>query len=422
MMLSLSVLLVLLGVLTAVPGTRGQCNETGLDPARTDVVNMITKAPQDDIWIEGGFLRAGDQEWVTVSTILDSFIDAAVFVSLPDIAGDTSNEGYPAIARVRNVVSTGQVTFDVKLFQANDSACSKEWTIPQPIVPLLSLSWLAVERGAFNLSGNVFMIGDGSITRATSAPYNSANRHTYSFPAGCEVAGKPCEYEAGVDVGIIMQLQTTVNERLLILRVYSSSGITRNNSVTLVLQTHDSADSSYYTVSAAEQLAFMTYVNNIDVSCVERLSFETTKYDPVTNTKLDIDFIHSYALPPGIYGTIATARSLGDSTGLRAFARTVTGASFITQEDQCLDEETDHINGELVYTFVVGERSNSSCTVCKAVFSPDTVSPTSLPTANPTLPRPTSLPSDTPTLNPSTPAPTTTCTDAIEVVRMRRDI
>jgi hypothetical protein len=357
-----------------------------------------------------------------VSTILDSFTNAAVFVSLPDIAGDTSSEGYPAIARIRNVVSQGQVSFDVKLYQANDSACSKEWTVPQPIVPLLSLSWLVVERGAFNLSGNVFMIGDGTITRATSAPYHISNRHDFSFPAGCEVAGKPCEYETGVDIGIIMQLQTTVNERLLICRVFSSTGISKNNSVTLVLQTHDSADSSYYTVSAAEDLAFMTYVNNIDVSCVERLSFETTKYDGVTHLRMDVNFIHSYAIAPGIYGTIASARSLADSTGLRAFARTTTGASFITQEDQCFDEETQHTTGELVFTFVVGERSNASCTVCKAVFSPETLSPSALPTAVPTLPRPTSLPSGNPTHSPTTPAPTTTCTDAIEVVRMRRNI
>lgn len=418
----LSFLLLVAGLALSLPTSSAQCNETSMDPGHTDVINMITKTQQDDIWIEGGFIRAGDQEWYTVSTILDSFINAAVFVSLPEIAGDTSNEGYPAIARLRNVVSTGQVTFDVKLFQANDSFCSKEWTIPQPITTGLSLSWLVVERGAFNLSGAVFMIGDGSITRATSAPYHISNRHDFFFPSGCEAPGRPCEYEAGADVGIIIQLQTTVNERLLICRVFSANGISKNNSVTLVLQTHDSADSSYYEVANPEELAFMTYQNGIDMSCVERLSFETTKYDGVTHLKMDVDFIHSYQLPPGIYGTIATARSLADSTGLRAFARTVTGASFITQEDQCFDEETQHTTGELVFTFVVGERSDTSCTVCKAVFSPDTVSPTSSPTAVPTIPNPTSRPSGEPSHDPTTPAPTTTCTDTIEVVRMRRTI
>ena len=145
-----------------------------------------------------------------------------------------------------------------------------------------------------------------------SAPYHISNRHDFSFPAGCEVAGKPCEYETGVDIGIIMQLQTTVNERLLISRVFSFNGISENNSVILVLQTHDSHDPSYYEVSDPELLAFMTFMNDIDVSCLERMSFETAKYDDVTHFKTDVDFKHTYILPPGLYGTIATARSLAE--------------------------------------------------------------------------------------------------------------
>jgi hypothetical protein len=382
-----------------------------VDAVESSVTNMITNTIQEDIWIEGGFARAGDTEWIPVSTILDTFINAAVFVSLPEIPGDTSNDGYPAIAHIRNVVSTGQVSFEVRLFQANDSFCLKTWSVPQAIDPPVSLSWLVAERGAFNLSGNVFMIGDGNITRATAAPYHISNRHVFDFPSGCDAPGRPCEYQSIDDVGIITQLQTTVNERLLIARVFSSAGVSKNNSVILVLQTHDSPDPSYYEVNSPELLAFMTYINNIDVSCVERLSFETTKYDGVTHFRMDVNFINTYTLPPGIYGTIATARSLADSTGLRAFGRTVTGASFITQEDQCFDEETQHTTGELVYTLVVGERSAIGCSVCKAVFTPDTSEPT---------PAPSGAPSEAPSSQPSTPAPTTVCRDKIEVVRMRR--
>jgi hypothetical protein len=393
------------------------CNASTSDPSYTDVFNLITKAPQTDVWIEGGFVFAGDAEWVTVSTIVTSFIDAAAFVSLPDISGETSDEGYPAIARIRNVVSTGQVSFDVKLYQANDSFCLKTWHVPQAIDPPLSLSWLVVERGAFNLTGQTFMIGDGEISRAVKAPYDTSNRHTFMFPTGCVSASKSCEYPAGSDVGIITQLQTTVNERILITRVFSSSGISQNNSVILVLQTHDSPDSTYYVVSSPEQLAFMTFINDIQVSCKAGLSFETAKYDGVTHFKTDVEFKNTYILPPGLYGTIGTARSLADSTGLRAFSRTVQGSSFITQEDQCFDRETQHTTGELVYTFVVGELSNQSCTVCRAVFSPETSQPTSLPTY--------ALVSETPSLMPSTPrpsttAPTGTCLDKVEIVRMSR--
>ena len=342
--LLLSVSVVLIYVQTA---SAANCT---VDQDDQSVFNMITKQEQEAIWIEGGFVRAGDQEWVSFATILDTFVNAAVFVSLPEIPGETSNEGYPAIARIRNVVSTGQVSFDVRLYQANDTSCRKNWTIPVAIDPPVSLSWMAVERGAYNLSGAVFMIGDGEITRAIAAPYDPSNRHEFTFPPGCHAHDptKPCEYNTGSDVGIIMQLQTTVNERLLISRVFSSNGISLNNSVTLVLQTHDSPDSTYYEVANAEELAFMTYMNDLDISCVERLSFETTKYDGVTHFKKEVTFVNTYTLPPGIYGTIATARSLADSTGLRAFGRTVNSAKFITQEDQCFDEETQHTTGELV--------------------------------------------------------------------------
>ncbi len=91
---------------------------------------------------------------------------------------------------------------------------------------------MAVERGAYSLTGHYFMIGDGNISRAVAAPYDPSNRHTFMFPTGCVSAGVSCEYPAESDVGIIMQLQTTVNERLLISRVFSSGGISENNSVT----------------------------------------------------------------------------------------------------------------------------------------------------------------------------------------------
>jgi hypothetical protein len=40
-----AVLSLVLAVASVVPGA-AQCDETGLDPARTDVINMISRAPQ----------------------------------------------------------------------------------------------------------------------------------------------------------------------------------------------------------------------------------------------------------------------------------------------------------------------------------------------------------------------------------------
>jgi len=99
--------------------------------------------------------------------------------------------------------------------------------------------------------------------------------------------------------------------------------------------------------------------------------FETQVYEEVTNVKQYILFDYLYVLPPGVYGTVATSNSLSDSTGLRAFDRTVNGASIITQEDQCTDEETDHTTPERVFVMVVGEQTlQSSCVRCRAVFAP----------------------------------------------------
>ena len=369
----------------------------------SDVINMITHEKQNQVWIEGGFIQAGDAEWVSVSTILDSFVDAAVFVSLPDIAGDTSDEGYPAIARVRNVVASGQVSFEVRLYQANDSFCLKNWSIPQAIDPPLSLSWLAVERGAFNLTGKYFMIGSGNITRASAAAYDPINRHQYLWPVGCEEEGVGCLFREGSDVGIILQLQTTVNERILIPRVWNVG----RSQTKIVLQPHDALDLDYYEVSDPEVLAYMSFEAGIDISCVEKLSFETWKYTGVTNLKMDVDFSNEYILPPGLFGTVGSPNSLGDSTGLRSFDLTTTGASFITQEDQCVDKETEHTTGETVFTFVMGERANISCVICKAVFIPRTAEPSTSPSNVPTSSLPTLSPTAEPTAQPSA-CPTST--------------
>ena len=90
-------------------------------------------------------------------------------------------------------------------------------------------------------------------------------------------------------------------------------------------------------------------------------------------------------------------------------------ASIITQEDQCLDEETDHTIPERVFVMVVGEQTlQSSCVRCRAVFAPEltpfpTVSPTGSPTAPPTPVDVTAAPSRSPTSAPSS-VPTTSPT------------
>jgi hypothetical protein len=295
---------------------------------------MIAGEVRENVWLEGGFTDAGDQEWVSISSTHESFADAVVFISLPDIAGETSDDGYPAIPRIRNVVnSAGVVSFDVKLYQANDSFCLKTWKVPVAISPPIRVSWMVVEKGAWNVSGSFFMVDSGNITRKNSVVSDEDNFHRYDYPVGCVSSTESCLFadpppgdDADYYLGAILQLQTLVNDRLLIPRLK----VIRKRFMRVVLQPHDSLTSSYYEIPDAEVLAYMAFETNISIACVEGMSFETWAYRDVTNVKLDVDFSFFYATPPGLFGVIGTSISLADATGLRAFSRTQHSASIIT--------------------------------------------------------------------------------------------
>ena len=97
----------------------------------------------------------------------------------------------------------------------------------------------------------------------------------------------------------------------------------------------------------------MAFEAGVSVSCVEGLLFETQVYKEATTIKQDILFNYLFAIPPGVYVTVATSNSWGDSTGLRALLdRTVNSASIITQNAQC----TVIVLGDVASSW------NSSCT------------------------------------------------------------
>ena len=305
------------------------------------MIDMISGAVQQEYWLEGGYTDAGDQEWVSVSSLLDTFVEAVVFISLPDVGGNTSDDGFPVIGRVRNVVNSGRVSFDVKLYQANDSFCSKEWMLPVAISPPVRLSWMVVEKGAWNLTGAFFMVGSGNITRKDSDPTNFENFIRFDWPVGCESSTAICAFDvSSSDIGAIVQLQTLVNDRLLIPRLFTI----KTRFMRVLLQSHDSGNASYHVIADAEELGYMSFRTNIQISCVEGITMETWVFQDVTNLKLDLEFNYYYATPPAVFGVIGSSISVADATGLRAFSRTQSSASIIAQEDQCVDEETEHVH------------------------------------------------------------------------------
>ena len=145
--------------------------QTCTSSSATDVTDMTTGQAYLPYWLESGFVTVGDESWVSVTTTSVHFKAAAAFVSLPDIPGVTAAEGVNVIPRIRNLDNTGRVMFEVKLYQANDTACSQTWHVPASIAPQI-LNWAVIETGTFQISGNSLFIGTGLITREDSNVQN----------------------------------------------------------------------------------------------------------------------------------------------------------------------------------------------------------------------------------------------------------
>lgn len=126
------------------------------------VINLVSKATINTIWIEVGFANVTNQYWTTISTFQNSFVNPVIFLSSPDLSS-TSN--FPAIGRIRNVVKTGVVSFQTRIFVPNDTYCSKQWYIPQYMPTPKQVAWAVIEQGAYNVSSRTILISVGSLTR-----------------------------------------------------------------------------------------------------------------------------------------------------------------------------------------------------------------------------------------------------------------
>lgn len=386
-------------------GTCRVKNNTLVSNTIVSTLNMYTNSPPTSIWLEGGFTEITDSYWVHISTKSKKFEYPAVFISLPEIAGETSSDGYPAIARVCNIFTAGYVTFQVKIYQANDSYCSKQWRIPKKIDPPLKVSWLVVEKGAYNLDGHYFIIGSGNVYRVNSIATDPQNYVRLNHPTGCGGVGGECLFSQSGNIGFIAQLQTLIYDRLIIPRAFS----VQRRFIRVVLQPHDSTNAAYYAMPIAETLAYFAFEDGVSITCVENMTIETHIFNNVTHLPIAISYKYIYETPPGVFGILGSSNSLTDSTGLRSFARTVSSAKIITQEDQCVDEETVHTTGERVFILIIGTQGQrDACYNCGTKFTPDpgtpTMSPTRVPTRKPSPVSPSVIsPTRLPTLLPVAP-------------------
>lgn len=77
-------------------------------------MNMLTRQPVQRYWMEMGFLRVDNLGWVSATTS-EAFEDPIVFASLPDIDGDTHEDGYPVTIRVNDRSENDDGTFSFSL-------------------------------------------------------------------------------------------------------------------------------------------------------------------------------------------------------------------------------------------------------------------------------------------------------------------
>ena len=372
-------------------------------------------------WFEVAFTNIDDRRWYTVTTQNKDWVkNAVVFVSLPDIGGPTYDDPSNVFLapKLRNIVRNGDnsVSFDLKLTQANDSACSKEWHVPSFLSEEIKLAWLVIEEGAYNLNGDDVFIGSGPITRADANPVatiENGNAVRLFYPSNCSGVVGTCVHSGSDDTrGAITQLQTSVNtiDNGKDFFLYVRIRVVFSRHIQLVLNPHSSSDSSIFTISTPETVAYMVFETPMKVSCLEGIVFETHLFSPVTSDAVNVNYDWTYDYPPGLFGSISTV-SLTDATVLRQFSNGVNSGNFITQEDQCFDEQTIHTAQETAYVLVIGEVVGSpDDLICYTSFGGDqsstpsseapTLAPSAAPTNAPTL-KPTSAPTNAPSSAPT---------------------
>jgi hypothetical protein len=369
------------------------------------VFDLLDDSNVDHNWMEIGYTNLNDVSWTEIETTEDTLNpnndkDMSVFLSLPDYGGPTYNDGWPMVPKLQaKAVKTGRGTykFSAILVQPNDSYCPLLWWTPQHSGDI-SVGWMVVEEGVYNVSDTMFVIDHGDITRDNSvfikqdtpSLYHAKSVHNYT--SGCDASDPdaPCTYidkpngwndaKPWLHLGAIQQLQTSVNKgpdggnQELYLSVRARHVFT--DRIVLMLMTHSVFQNhskvvtdlpynqnfsfpdypDYETIMTPEVVSYFVWEKDLRLKCVEGLVMETfIRYNEITSNAIQTPFYFKYSIVPGLFGMLGTLNSVADSTVLRVFNRSLDQASFITQEDQCTDEEMKHITLESAFAMVIGD-------------------------------------------------------------------
>lgn len=373
-----------------------------LQSAKPDVTDLLTGVSlTSDYWMETGVVVAGDQEWVTVTTTVAFEGAFSVFLSTPKTsAGD---DRVMISARLRNVKIVGTLAqFETKLFQANETFCSKKWHVPIPIEPT-EIMWIVVKQGAFELSNNAFFVGHLQVGRRSRNLKKSHNLFFSAFPAGLEFA-------LSAVVGVVAQVQTLENTGLVVPRL---AGVT-TKSVIFTLSPPATTNTSIYPLKI-ERVAYMAYSLTQPMECSEFLSLEA-RMMPFNDVRKNIRFMSNFGVPPGVFGLSTVDFSAQDTATVRVEDVTTSGAGVMLQEDQCGSEETS-TTLSLAYVLVIGENHNPTGDL-RCGIKTTVLFPTSEPTLHPSMApsHPTSVPTTSvPTRQPVSSAPSIEPTYSVPV-------
>jgi hypothetical protein len=374
--------------------------------------DLLNNRYMDFNWLEFGQISAPAFDnfagWTTVTTttiIPETAGNVLAFLSipqvddvLPQIGGDVTSLP-PLVPKMNgrpNRNPDGTYTFEFRLVFPNDSYCSKQWYDKRWYTPSstslsLRMTWLVAVEGVYSILTNYtdpsfntnFIIGSGEITRASSSPtVGGGNAIQFSYAKGCD--NKPTDTCYVSDTcGAIQQLQTSINKvdagHELFLSVRAWQVLPR--STWFVLVPHDSSTSSYFVIETAETLGYIVFPTGQTVTCVEGFAFETRVFTNITSRPVGYNFYNTYVNPPGVFGMIETVVSMVDSTSLSVYDLTQTSSTIITKEDQCVDQEYEHITPETIALLVVGRTNDIPWLQCFAIYGDD---PTPAPTAAPT--------------------------------------
>jgi hypothetical protein len=373
--------------------------------------DLLNNRYMDFNWLEFGQVSAPAFDnfapWTTVTSTTQIPLTAGKVIAflsipqvdeiLPDIGGSVTQLP-PLVPKMNGLPSRnsdGTYTFQFRLVHPNDSYCSKQWYLPRWYTPStqalsLHMTWLVAVEGAYSILTNFtypyfntnFIIGSGSLTRASATPTTAGgNAVQFVYPKGCDHQPDTICYVTET-CGAIQQLQTSMNkidhgvELFLTVRAWR----VLPRSTWFVLVPHDSSVASYFILSTPETLGYIIFPVGQEVTCLEGFAFETKKYN-VSSAAVNYPFFNTYLTPPGVFGMIDTVVSMVDSTSLSVYNLGINDATIITKEDQCVDEEYEHITLEIMSLLVVGQTSSTPWLQCFAVYGDE---PTPVPTAAPT--------------------------------------